>query len=84
MSNKCENISEIDAFFNFYSSEVSYDPNLDIENTFIPQSLDMSSKSKKYHITNKVTRHFLSSLYTTIDYNLNRVSKSGFGHKETK
>lgn len=30
-------------------------PNHDIENTYISQSLDTSRKSKKWHITNKVS-----------------------------
>jgi len=49
---------------------------------FIAQSLDTSSESK--NITNKVTRHFLFSLYAPMVCTLIRVSISGLGVNEKK
>ncbi|MCF6299962.1 MAG: tetratricopeptide repeat protein [Proteobacteria bacterium] len=57
-----------------------YYPNPDIENTIIAQSLGTPSKSKKHHITNKVTRYFLDSLCIPMAYTLIRISISGLGY----
>ncbi len=62
-----------------YKFSISTTPNHDSENTFIAQSLDTPSKSKKHHITNKVTRYFLYSLYISRVCTLIRVSLSGLG-----
>jgi len=57
-----------DKYFNVFISasellQSVYYPNSDIENTFIVQPLDTSSKSKKCHITNRVGILYLHSTH---------------------
>ena len=46
---------------------------------FITESLEASSKAKKYHLTNKVTQYFSSSLYAPRACTLIRTFISGLG-----
>jgi len=45
-----------------------------VDRTFIAQPLDAPGKFKNLFITNKVTAHFLNSLYTSRVYTLNALS----------